>query len=141
MRVLVAAILMLAFCLPTLAAGTVCAKSDPSFAKFLRQFGDDKQFQRLRTVQPLVARYGDYQMSNPDIRLLGTAELDALGYPLFRSAGELKKDGMRQSVLLYTKRYAEVVQDQTEADSDRVLFKFRSIEGCWFLEELHDKSL
>lgn len=47
-----------------------------------------------------------------------------------------------ESILLSTKRYAEVFHDgPPESDSYRVLYKFRSIDGCWFLEEMHDKSM
>ena len=46
-----------------------------------------------------------------------------------------------ESILLSTKRYAEVFHDgPPESDLYRVLYKFRNIGGCWFLEEMHDKS-
>jgi len=141
MKLLLACALVLFISAPVSAAGTPCEKADTSFAKFLRQFGENKQFQKRRIVLPLVARFGDYQMVAPEVKLMSSSELEKLDYPLFRSNEEMKRDGVAQSVLLSTKRYAEVVQDQADADSDRILFKFRSIGGCWFLEELHDKSL
>lgn len=141
MKLLFAIALTLFASAPASAVSTTCNESDASFVKFLREFGENKRFQKQRIVLPLVARFGDYQMADPEVKLLWLPELEKLEYPLFRSSKEMKKDGITQSVLLATKRYAEVIQDQAEADSDRVLFKFRNIGGCWFLEELHDKSL
>jgi hypothetical protein len=141
MKVLLAIALALFVTASASATGTSCAKADASFGDFLRRFGENKQFQKQRIVLPLVARFGDYQVADPQIKLLSSSELDKLDYPLFRSNSEMRRDAIAQSVLLATKRYAEVIQDQDEADSDRVLFKFRSIGGCWFLEELHDTSL
>lgn len=40
-----------------------------------------------------------------------------------------------------TQHYVEVFHSKPEADSYLVLYKFRNLDGCWYLEELHDKSL
>jgi len=53
-----------------------------------------------------------------------------------------KKGKLVQTILLNTERYSEVYQEYGgEGDSPRILYKFRNISGCWYLEEIHDKSL
>lgn len=54
----------------------------------------------------------------------------------------MKNNGFDEKVvLLQRSRYAELFQDgPADTDSYRMLYKFRKIHGCWFLEELHDKS-
>ncbi|MES1982630.1 MAG: hypothetical protein V4443_09145 [Pseudomonadota bacterium] len=119
----------------------MCAKADPSFTHFLETFSEDKNFQRGRILVPLVVRQGDYFVNGAEVKLMSQPEIAKLPYSLFRSAKERKADYVSQSIALETSRYAEVLHDKDEADSDRVLYMFRNIEGCWFLEEFHDKSL
>ena len=118
-----------------------CAKADSSFTRFLKTFSEDKNFQMVRTLVPLVVRQGDYFVNGAEVKLMSQPEIAKLPYSLFRSAKERKADYVSQSIALETSRYAEVLHDKDEADSDRVLYKFSNIEGCWFLEEFHDKSL
>jgi hypothetical protein len=118
-----------------------CAKADPSFTRFLENFSENKIFQRKRILVPLVVRQGDYFVNGAEVKLMSQPEIAKLPYALFRSAKERKAANVSQSIVLKTARYAEVFHDKDEADSDRVLYKFRNIEGCWFLEEFHDKSL
>jgi len=121
-----------------------CEKADKSFSIFLTRFGENKQFQKSRYVLPLVVRYGVYNnpaASEISVSLLGMPEIENLGYTVFRSASERKTEYIKQQILLKTNRYVEVYHELPDADSDRELFKFRNISGCWYLEEVHNKSL
>ena len=120
-----------------------CEKKDQSFKTFLSRFTEDIAFQRSRLVLPLVSRYGNYDMAIPKIELLSRSDIMKLKDPLIYSRAELKKLNLAQSVLLLQKdRYAEVYQANAgEADDTRLLYKFRNVSGCWFLEETHDRSL
>ena len=62
--------------------------------------------------------------------------------PLIYSRKDLKELNLVQRVVLYQpKRYAEVYQENAgEADSIRLLYQFRNIHGCWFLEEYNDRG-
>lgn len=119
----------------------VCKEPDKSFKNFLSNFTEDAAFQQGRIIFPLVYRFGDYTMTDLIIELWDKDKIKTLAYPLILSRGQRKKEGIQQSYLLTTSRYAEVFQDRAEADDYRILYKFRNIEGCWFLEEVHDKAL
>lgn len=139
-------LLVISFAFPSIGeastiAPVTCTQPDTSFHRFLRSFGEDKKFQRTRLLIPLVARYGEYSVNGAQIEVLDQPEINNLPYPLFRSAKERASDGIYQDIVLLSKRYAEVFHGQREADSDRVLYKFRNIDHCWFLEEFHDKAL
>lgn len=111
------------------------------FSEFLKKFEDDVAFQRKRIVLPLVVREGEYTMTNVSISLWGMEKIKSLDYPLILSRAERAKALVAEDILLITKRYVEVFHDgPPESDLYRMLYKFRSIGGCWFLEELHDKS-
>lgn len=143
---LFAVLLLLLLCVACSAkteAPLSCANSDSSFSTFLSRFTDDIAFQRSRLVLPLVSRYGDYEMSIQIVELLNRSEIMKLKDPLIYSRAELKNLNLEQSVLLLQKdRYAEVYQANAgEADDTRLLYKFRNVSGCWFLEETHDRSL
>lgn len=119
-----------------------CAVPDKSIDGFLQKFENDIAFQRSRLILPLVARFGDYTMSNVVIELWTIDKIKTLDYPLVLSNEGKRKEAVKEATLLNTPRYVEVYHDgPPESDSYRVLYKFRSIEGCWFLEEMHDKSL
>ena len=118
-----------------------CSKPDRSFKEFLQHFEESIEFQRNRIVLPLVARFGDYTMTNVVIELWDAEKLKKLDYPLILSSQGRVKNHVVESILLSTKRYAEVFHDgPPESDLYRVLYKFRNIDGCWFLEGIHDKS-
>jgi hypothetical protein len=120
-----------------------CVKIEQSFKAFLSRFTDDIAFQRSRLVLPLVSRSGDYEEGSLKVDLLSRSNIEKLKDPLIYSRAELKKLNLAQSILLLQKdRYAEVYQANAgEADDTRLLYKFRNVSGCWFLEETHDRSL
>lgn len=119
----------------------VCKTPDKSFKSFLARFTEDSAFQQSRIIIPLVYRFGDYTMTNATVELWDINKIKALSYPLILSPTERKAKGIAQYDLLTTSRYAEVFQDRPEADDYRLLYKFRNVDHCWFLEEVHDKSL
>ena len=127
---------------PTTALSVVqCSTPDHSFKEFLQRFEESIEFQRSRIVLPMVTRFGDYTMTNVVIELWSSEKLKKLDYPLILSLHGRKKEHVMESIVLSTKRYAEVFHDgPPESDLYRVLYKFRNIDGCWFLEEMHDKS-
>jgi len=127
---------------PTTALSVVqCSTPDHSFKKFLQRFEENIEFQRSRIVLPMVARFGDYTMTNVIIELWNTEKIKNLNYPLILSSQGRKKEHVIESIMISTKRYTEVFHDgPPESDLYRVLYKFRNIDGCWFLEEMHDKS-
>lgn len=144
MRIFKIAYLMTVFVILPMTAFAVekCATPDKSFDNFLQKFESDVAFQRSRLILPLVARFGDYMMSNVVIELWTIDKIKALDYPLVLTDEGKRKEVVKETTLLNTPRYVEVYHEgPPESDSYRVLYKFRNIEGCWFLEEMHDKSL
>ena len=94
-------------------------------------------------IFPLVSRFGDYRLSNQTVELWSLSDIHKQKNPLIYSRSDLKKQFLVQSISLFQPhRYAEVIQENAgEADSTRLLYKFREVGGCWFLEEVHDRSL
>lgn len=128
--------------LPTVAQAVVqCPTPDRSFKVFLQQFEKDIEFQRSRLVLPLVSRSGEYTMTDTLVELWDIEKIKKLDYPMILSRQGRKAEKVAEDVVLFTKRYAEVFHDgPPESDMYRMLYKFRHIDGCWFLEEVHDKS-
>lgn len=118
-----------------------CNVPDRSFRHFLQKFANYPNFQQSRIIFPLVHRFGDYTMTEPLIELWDLSQVKGLSYPLILSDRQRKAEGIEQLFVLTTRRYVEIVQDRPEADDYRMLYKFRRINGCWFLEEAHDKAL
>lgn len=111
------------------------------FTVFLKKFEEDIGFQRTRIILPLVVREGDYSMAAVKVLLWDSAKIQSLSEPLILSKSQRKKAFVAEDVLLNTKRYVEVFHDgPPESDLYRMLYKFRAISSCWYLEELHDKS-
>lgn len=132
---------MLVF-LPMVASAVVqCPAPDRSFKAFLQQFEEDIEFQRSRLVLPLVSRSGEYTMTNVLVEPRDIEKIKELDYPLMLSRQGRKIENVTESILLSTKRYAEVFHDgPPEYDLYRMLYKFRSINNSWFLEAVYDKS-
>ncbi|HEY1709051.1 MAG TPA: hypothetical protein VGG10_12355 [Rhizomicrobium sp.] len=120
-----------------------CAKPDASFKVFLSRFTDDKDFQRARLVLPLVARAGNYQTWDASVELWSLKKIGQMSDPLIYSRQDRKRLNLSQDIVeLRPNRYAEVYQANAgEADDTRLLYRFRDLEGCWFLEEIDDRSL
>ncbi len=123
-------------------SAVTCTQHDASFNDFIFKFEENISFQRTRIIFPLVYRLGDYQLYNPTTKIWSLHDIMKLKYPLIYSKQQLKKEHMSQSIIIKTNRYMELYQEILgESDSVRVLYKFRMVGGCWFLEEVHDKSL
>ncbi len=122
---------------------TACKKMDASFKEFLSRFTDNKAFQRSRLVLPLVARFGNYLTVDAAVELWPLAKIEQMQDSLIFSTAERKKLNLSQEIVMFqSNRYAEVYQANAgEADDTRVLFHFRNLKGCWFLEEIDDRSL
>ena len=135
-------LVVLLVALPTVAFAVVqCPSHDQSFETFLQQFEEDIEFQRSRIVLPLVYRSGEYTMTNVMVELWNLEKIKKLDYPLILSRQGRKTEKVTEDIVLSTKRYVEVFHDgPPDSDLYRVLYKFRNIDGCWFLEEVHDKS-
>jgi hypothetical protein len=136
----------LALMLPTAGVAQValqCTVADTKgFPAFLKKFEEDIGFQRSRIALPLVVREGDYIVQGVSIALWDIEHIKALDWPLILPRKDRNKEGVSEEVLLHTQRYSEVLQEgPPETDSYRLLYKFRNVGGCWFLEELHDRSL
>jgi hypothetical protein len=111
------------------------------FDDFLKKFEEDINFQRTRLILPLVVREGDYSMAVVEVSLWDLGKIKSLQEPLILSKSQRKKELVTEDILLNTKRYVEVFHDgPPESDLYRMLYKFRFVNGCWYLEELHDKS-
>ena len=118
-----------------------CPKPDATFDRFLAQFISDTTFQRSRIILPLVYRYGSYSLKDPEIQLWDIQKVKKLESPLILSGPQRMERDIVQKMPIKTKDYVEVFHGKSEADSYRILFKFRNLEGCWYLEELHETSL
>ena len=118
-----------------------CKKHDKSFEIFLSKFEEDMVFQRSRIVMPLVSREGNYFTTDPKIELLDIDAIEKLANPLILSKKEMKSQNVQDYIIIKTDAFAELLQDQYESDANRVLFTFRNIDGCWYLEEMHDESM
>jgi|GEM_PF-1673808 len=120
----------------------VCKKPDISFQTFLRRFADDVAFQRSRIVLPLVARAGDGVTTETTIALWSLARIRALKDPLIYPRNALKREHLDQHIEMLDDRqgYAELFQFRDEADSVKLLYRFRRHGGCWALEEFNDIS-
>lgn len=125
----------------TCAAVVECRTPDKAFRSFYQRFAENIEFQQSRIIFPLVYRFGDYTMTTPVVELWDMAKLKAFDHPLILSHNQRKAEGINEAFLLVTRRYSEVFQDRPEADDYRMLYKFRNVGGCWFLEEAHDKAL
>ena len=128
--------------LPTVASAVMqCPTPDRSFKTFLQRFEEDIEFQRSRLVLPLVSRSGEYTMTDVLVELWDIEKIKKMDYPLILSRQGRKTEKVTEDIVLFTKRYAETFHDgPSESDMYRMLYKFRQIDGCWFLEEVHDKS-
>lgn len=118
-----------------------CRSPDRSFKSFYQRFTENMAFQQSRIVFPLVYRFGDYTMTTPVVELWDMAKLKAFDHPLILSHSQRKIERINEAFLLVTRRYSEAFQDRPETDDYRMLYKFRNVGGCWFLEEAHDKAL
>jgi len=124
--------------------GYACKQPDKSFDDFLEQFSANKSFQESRYILPLVYRSGSYSLANDygvTVELLNMEKIKSLNYSIFRSESERVKEGIGQQIELKTERYVELLHYLPNADADMVLYKFKEINGCWFLQEFHDISL
>lgn len=118
-----------------------CTKPDASFRGFLNQFTSDITFQTGRIILPLVYRNGMYSLMDPEIQLWDLQRIRKLKDPIILSRKQREERHIEESMLIVTQSYAEVFHSKPEADSYLLLYKFRNLDGCWYLEELHDKSL
>ena len=124
--------------------GYDCKQPDSSFDDFLEQFSENKRFQESRYILPLVYRSGSYSLANDygvSVELLSMEKIKSWKYSIFRSKPERIKEHIEQQIELKTEKYIELLQYLPNADADMVLYKFNEINGCWFLQELHDISL
>ena len=101
-----------------------------------------------KTAAGRLGRYGrmrvrgGYTVQGVSIALWDIEKIKALDWPLILPSKDRNRLGVSEEVLLRTQRYSEVLQEgPPETDSYRLLYKFRNVGGCWFLEELHDRSL
>lgn len=117
-----------------------CAKPDKTFVVFYEHFVSNVSFQKSRIIYPLVYRFGDYAMTNPIVELWDQEKVESLPDPLIRNKKQRKAEKVEQTFLLITNRYSEVFHDVPNADYERVLYKFRNVDRCWYLEEVHDRS-
>jgi hypothetical protein len=126
---------------PAFAQKPICPVPDKSFQSFLTRFSEDMQFRDSRITFPVVYRRGRFENSDLELQLWGTARLGALGGPLIMSRAQRRERDIVQEFRLVARDYAEVYHHKRDGDSYEVLFSFRRIAGCWFLEGLHDTSL
>lgn len=118
-----------------------CKEDEKSFRAFLSKFTDDKAFQLKRIVFPLVARFGNPQVTTPTIELWGHGAIGDFKNPLILSRSERQRRGIEQRVTVATEAYSETYHFRPEADSYQILYLFRKYDGCWYLEGMHDTSL
>lgn len=102
---------LLAASSPTAFAVVQCPSPDRSFKTFLHRFEEDIEFQRTRFVLPLVSRSGKCTMTDTKVELWDLERIQRLDYPLILSQQGKKTGKATESVVLSTKRYAEVFQD------------------------------
>jgi hypothetical protein len=122
-------------------AAAECKVPDASFKTFLSRFEQELAFQYSRIIFPLVFRTGDYSMTEVEIKLLDLPKVKSEKDPWILSETARKAKGILETWPVLTPRYVEVFHKRPEADSYRVLYKFRRVEGCWYLEEIHDQGL
>ena len=133
--------MVLASVAPALAQKPICPVPDKSFQSFLVRFSEDTQFREGRITFPVVYRRGRFENSDLQLQLWEAARVAALGSPLIMSLAQRRERDVVQELRLVARDYAEVYHHKREGDSYEVLFSFRRIAGCWFLEGLHDTSL
>jgi hypothetical protein len=124
----------------TASAAVSCKARDDSFERFLVRFEEDENFQRTRILYPLVHRIGDYSTGDLQVELWSIAKVQATQPPLIATPAQRKAKQIGEALLLATYWYAEVAHQRLEGDDFRIHYKFRCIEGCWFLEEVHDRG-
>jgi hypothetical protein len=124
---------------PVATTVTHCNKPDGNFPAFLSRFTKDVDFQRARIIFPLVSRAGNGVTDPATIELWTMKDVKALTDPLIYSSAGRRAEGLIQSIAMMPgNRYAEVVQDQREADVIMLRYRFGNFSGCWFLEEVDD---
>ena len=135
------AAVLLASAETVLAQGTGCAVPDKSFQSFLGRFSEDEHFRSGRIIFPVVYRHGRFENGDLTAQIWDAERIKTLGAPLFMSRAQRTARDVVQELPLVTKAYAEVHHYKRESDTYEVMFSFRRLGGCWFLEGLHDTSL
>jgi len=82
-------------------------------------------------------------LENGDLRteLWSAEKLGHLDGPLILTRAQRQQRNVVQEVSLTTKTYVEVFHYKRDADSYEIVYAFRRVDGCWFLESLHNTSL
>jgi hypothetical protein len=132
---------LLALAETVLAQGTGCAVPDKSFQSFLGRFSEDEQFGNGRIIFPVVYRHGRFENGDLKAQIWDAERIKTLGAPLFMSRAQRTARDVVQELNLVTKAYAEVYHYKRAGDLYEVMFSFRRLNACWFLEGLHDTSL
>jgi hypothetical protein len=89
---------------------------------------------------PVVYRRGHFENGELQVQLWNAERLRTLEGPLFMSRAQRSARGIVKELPLVSKAYAEVYHYKRAGDSYDVVFSFRRVGGCWFLEGLHDTS-
>ena len=140
-HVLILAGVLLAPAATVLAQGPGRGVPDESFQSFLGRFSKDEHFRSGRIIFPLVYRHGRFENGDLTALIWDAERIKTLGAPLFMSRAQRTARDVVQELPLVTKAYAEVYHYRRERDTYEVVFSFRRLGGCWFLEGLHNTSL
>jgi hypothetical protein len=119
----------------------VCKAPDRNFKEFSRKFENDLEFQSGRIILPLVMRAGEYGTPSVTIKLLDSAAIKSFRQPLILSQKQQRSEHVQDYIVLNSKYFAMLEQGEAEGDAYRVNYRFINYGGCWFLEDMHDRSL
>jgi hypothetical protein len=123
------------------AAPALAACGDEQFSVFLHRFENDLAFQRERVLYPLPAKVGDGRAVEQRRERWTRADLEAREGSLILSNEERRKRDLRQRVVAESADRVTVFHYRPEADSYRILYRFRNLSGCWFLARYENVSL
>jgi len=139
MREFAMAVVALTF--PAWAWGSAACVPEPNFVAFVERFATDKSFRLERISFPLVVTLGDGAAREKVQERWSRSQFEAISAPLLLSGAALKRHGLSQRIRQVDTTDREVYQFREEADSWRRIFRFRDVDGCWYLIAYADKSL
>ncbi len=119
----------------------LCSVRDKSFDEFFAKFTENTQLQKERVVAPLVIRrFSEIARTEPTIELEDrekvTEEILSTKEPLVCSEKRRASLGLVKEFLVKSKHVVEVYYHTLESDTRQIIYVFRKISGCWFLEEV-----
>ena len=141
-RAMAQALSLPAFFLAASACSLACANCvDEKFSTFLIKFASRPPFQAERTVAPLPVVLGDGRAAERRAETWSRDQIAGLKSPLMPTPSFRGKHGVKERINREGGEGFSVYHFIEEADSYRLRYLFRSVNGCWHLVRYENSSL